>query len=224
MRASAFDGLRRLCFDQDITALLWPREFSMKRLRAALLSLCLVAGPAAADVWDYGPGECNQLWFMRNLIMDRAGYCFGSTLGQALYDNSDCRGKQVTLTAAQQRQVAKIQKLERQIGCKVNTGRRQLDAPLMPLLRRLRDMPLPDNGASACTWAGPPLSLRDGYSPGARAIGQVDAGDRIEFGWIGEGSWNVFTISKGGYGGPIMLGWLDTGRVNFEGSCTNWAG
>ncbi len=97
---------------------------------------------------------------MRNLIMDRAGYCFGSALGQALYDNGDCIGKQVSLSPAQSRQVQNIQRLEAEIGCKVNTGSRRLDLPNMELLRRLHDMPLPDNGGWACIgWQGAAVPL-----------------------------------------------------------------
>ncbi|MBY8976951.1 DUF4453 domain-containing protein [Rhodobacteraceae bacterium NNCM2] len=196
----------------------------MRYLKPALLSLCLLSTPASAEVWEYGPEDCNVLWFMRNLIMDRAGYCFGSNLGKAIYDNGDCKGTEVSLTAAQQQQVGKIRKLEKEIGCKVNTGQTQLKGYKIDAIRRLRDMPLPDNGGSACTWAGAPLDIYDGYSKGSSVMGQLSPGDRIGFGWIGEGDWNVIGISAGGPGGPESLGWLDMGKANFEASCTNWAG
>ena len=50
------------------------RLSAMKRL--ALLCALLASPAAASDV-------CDDLWFTRNLIMDRAGYCFGSVLGRA---------------------------------------------------------------------------------------------------------------------------------------------
>ena len=50
-------------------------------MRRAAICAFVVAGPAAADE------RCHDLWFARNAIMDRAGYCFGSVLGQAVFDN-----------------------------------------------------------------------------------------------------------------------------------------
>ncbi len=94
-----------------------------------IIALFLPAAPATAEVWQYGEPECNELWFARNLIMDRAGYCFGSPLGQALFDNRDCRGSDVSLSPAHKSQVRKIQSLEAQIRCKVNSGRVGLDVP-----------------------------------------------------------------------------------------------
>ncbi|OSP53525.1 YARHG domain-containing protein [Pseudoruegeria sp. SK021] len=184
-----------------------------------VLSLALPVLPASADVWEYGEQECNELWFSRNLIMDRAGYCFGSPLGQALFDNANCHGSNVALGAENTRQVERIRALEAQIGCKVNTGQTWLDVPNMDGLRRLRDMALPDNGASACTWAGAPLPYYDGYSAGAQVIGQINVGDRIGFGWIGEGDWTVIAV-----GGQSVIGWVNFSNSNFEQSCADWAG
>lgn len=196
----------------------------MRRSRwIAPVLLSLLSSPLAADVWEYGEAECNELWFARNLIMDRAGYCFGSELGQALYDNGDCRGKEVSLSAEQSRQVQKIQNLEREIGCKVNTASRRLDVPNMPALRRLKDMPLPDNGGSACIgWTGQAVPLYDGYGAGAAVIGQIRPGDTVSYGYIGEGDWTVVAVSSGGAGGPGVLGWIDLGAV--RPSCAQEAG
>ena len=41
----------------------------MRLLFATILSGMLSTHPGAADVWHYGAAECNELWFMRNLIM-----------------------------------------------------------------------------------------------------------------------------------------------------------
>lgn len=185
------------------------------------LLLSLLSTPVVAEVWEYGEAECNELWFMRNLIMDRAGYCFGSALGQALYDNGDCRGKEVSLTAAQSRQVQKIQELERQIGCEVNTGGSRLDLPNMAALRRLKDMPLPDNGAWACIgWTGEVVPLYDGHGAGATVIGQIQPGDRVDYSYLGEGDWTVVTVARGGSGGPVVQGWIGPVRA----SCAQEAG
>lgn len=184
-----------------------------------IAALCAI--PASAEVWEYGEAECNQLWFMRNLVMDRAGYCFGSPLGQALFDNGDCRGTSITLGQRETRQVNRIRELEAEIGCRVDTGRRSLDIDGLDAIRRLRDMPLPDNGGSACTWAGGSVTLYDGHSEGSAAIGRMERGDRVSFGYLGEGDWHAIHVWKGGHG---VLGWLARDAADFEQSCTDWAG
>ncbi|MCK5500992.1 MAG: YARHG domain-containing protein, partial [Tritonibacter mobilis] len=71
------------------------------KLIVPLLALA-AATPAVAG--DY----CADLWFTRNAIIDRAGYCFGSTLGQRLFDNGDCIAKSVSLSDADKAKVALI--------------------------------------------------------------------------------------------------------------------
>jgi hypothetical protein len=193
-------------------------------MRSVLLAvaLCWALVPAGrAEVWPYGEAECNQLWFMRNLIMDRAGYCFGSPLGRALFDNGDCRGKQVSLSPAQAAQAQKIRALEQEIGCRVNTDVPRLDVDGMAALRRLRDMPLPDNGGAACTWTGPDVALRVGMGADAAPLGRLAAGDRVYLGWIPEGDWTVISV---GSGGGARLGWVDLRALDLEARCTDWAG
>ena len=195
-----------------------PRSRWMPGLLFALLST-----PVPADVWEYGDAACNELWFMRNLIMDRAGYCFGTPLGQALYDNGDCRGKQVTLGQDESRQVQRIQQLEQEIGCAVDTGSGRLDLPNMAALRRLKDIPLPDNGGSACIgWIGEAVPLYDGHTAGAMMIGQIRPGDTVYYSYVGEGDWTVVTVASGGSGGPELLGWTHVDAAH--GSCAQQAG
>ena len=54
----------------------------MRFVLTFLLSLCVT--PA------FALDHCEEWWFTRNLVFDRAGYCFSSPLGQAVFDNSDC--------------------------------------------------------------------------------------------------------------------------------------
>lgn len=193
-------------------------------LSAFALTSLLGGFPVAAEVWSYGQQDCNQLWFMRNLIMDRAGYCFGSSLGKSLFDNGDCSGKDVRLAADASQQVKKIQSLEAGIGCKVNTRARQLDLPLMSSLRRLRDMLLPDNGGWACIgWKAAQVPIHDGHTRGARTIGAISAGDRVNFGFLNEGDWVPVVVSKSG-GGEGILGWYDGSNVDLRQACTDEAG
>ncbi|PRY26499.1 YARHG domain-containing protein [Aliiruegeria haliotis] len=185
-------------------------------------ALTVPAAPGAAEVWQYGQSDCNQLWFMRNLIMDRAGYCFGTNLGKSLYDNGDCTGKQVHLSGDESRQVKKIKALETRIGCKVNTGGTSLDVPMKSNLLRLRDMPLPADGGWGCLgWAGRAAPIHDGYSSGRRVIGSIDPGDNVFFGFLGEGGWSPVIVAKGGNGGKEILGWID---ASLDPVCTSEAG
>ena len=195
----------------------------MKRI-ALVLSLAM-ALPATADVWDSPEPVCNRLWYMRNLVMDRAGYCFGSALGEALFDNSDCVGGDIRLSPNDSRQVAKMKALEDQEGCRVNTKARTLDlfGENPAVLRRLRDMPMPGWGSGGCTWAGAPIPLFDGYSSGSVQIGQIRAGDRLSFEYESEGKWSAVSTS-GSKGEQDILGWFDHTKYNTERNCTDWAG
>jgi hypothetical protein len=65
-------------------------------------------------------GSCFDLWYERNAIFDRNGYCFSSTLGKRTFDNSDCWTKTPNLSTAEQRRVAAIKAEENRRGCKVN--------------------------------------------------------------------------------------------------------
>ena len=46
---------------------------------------------------------CDELWLTRNMVFDRAGYCFGSNLGEAIFDNSDCNSRGVPACAYSRR-------------------------------------------------------------------------------------------------------------------------
>lgn len=79
-------------------------------LAAGLTSL--VPAASAASCWD--------LWYERNAIYDRNGYCFSTNLGQRTFNNADCWTRNPTLSQWEQRRVAQIQAEERRRGCKVN--------------------------------------------------------------------------------------------------------
>lgn len=197
----------------------------MKRFAAALAVVLALAGPAPADVWDSPEPTCNQLWFTRNLIMHRAGYCFGSPLGKAMFGNAHCSGTEVRLSAGQSRQVAKMRAMEQATGCKVNTAARHIDVPVnIPAISRLRDLPLPSGGESGCRWAGGPVPVYDGHTPGSKPIGEIHAGDVLGFSSMPEGNWTAAGIRRGGYDGPYSLGWFDHTKYDTEKDCTDWAG
>jgi len=65
-------------------------------------------------------GSCFDLWYERNAIFDRNGYCFSSNLGKRTFDNSDCWTKNPSLSPSEQRRVAQLKAEENRRGCKVN--------------------------------------------------------------------------------------------------------
>lgn len=70
-----------------------------------------------------GRPSCESLWIERNQIMNLAGYCFGSDLGQKVFDNSDCSGNQPVLRAIKTAQVERIQAAEVRLGCAIDNSR-----------------------------------------------------------------------------------------------------
>lgn len=175
----------------------------------------MLAGSALAD-------ECHDLWFTRNLVMDRAGYCFGSALGQAQFDNTDCLGKSVSLSPEWQRFVMRLQQEERARGCRVNTAQTVLDLPDAPLRRSLETLPIVDSTESACLgWRASPAPLYAGTNLGSRVTGYVQQGDNLYFGHLSEGTWE-FVIVSGPDWAPRFVGWRN-GLIPAD-HCSDWAG
>ncbi len=184
--------------------------------RVFLLLFAFVSTSVAAH------DNCHDLWFTRNLVMDRAGYCFGSALGQAVFDNNDCRGKQVSLDGEAQQLVDQARRLEKEFGCSVDTSQSQLDLDDLAIRWQLVDLPLAEEFESACIgWKGPETPLHAARSKSSAVLGRVGKGDYLGFRHINVGDWIYVTVAapdwslKGG-------GWLH-GDVN-KFVCQNWAG
>jgi len=64
--------------------------------------------------------SCYDLWYERNAIYDRNGYCFSTQLGQETFDNSDCYTDNAELSRREQRQVDRLKNEEDNRGCNVN--------------------------------------------------------------------------------------------------------
>ncbi len=153
---------------------------------------------------------CADVWFTRNLIMDRAGYCFGSPLGQALFDNSDCTGQHVQLDPTSQALVQRIRGLEAQHGCQVNTNAQWLEIDDIAFRRVVRDLPLRVDGQWGCLgWAAAETPLYDGHSAPLHAIGKVLPGDYVLFEHEGVAdAWVYVTIHEPVWGPFKSAGWL----------------
>lgn len=64
---------------------------------------------------DLAASQCGQLWYMRNLIFDQAGYCFRTAKARRYFSNAGCTG--ASPRGADAAEVSRIQSLERQNGC-----------------------------------------------------------------------------------------------------------
>jgi hypothetical protein len=180
----------------------------------------LAAMPAAATEL------CEDLWFTRNQIMDRAGYCFGSTLGKAMFDNDGCTGKSVTLSAKAQQQVAEIRRLEGSLQCKVDTSRSALELVDLATRRQLIDLPIHDEFESGCIgWQEAPADLHAGHKSTSPVIGRIEPGDDVlysHYTYPPVEGWAYVTIWSGGWGDFKSAGWL--GVRTSENSCRQFAG
>lgn len=191
----------------------------MRRL-LALLALCApgLSAPAASANESIG---CQDIWFTRNLVMDHAGYCFGSPLGQAIFDNSDCIGKQVRIAPRHAELVKRIQALEAEHGCKVDTRRTTLDLDDIAIRKRLDDLPLFDELPGGCLgWDAGVTPLHAGRSRTSRVIGRIEPGDFVSLTHVGVDGWVYVTVHEPPDWGPLKSGgWLEA-----EMHCRDFAG
>jgi hypothetical protein len=182
-----------------------------------LLIVCL---PLPLPLWA---GACEDLWYTRNQVMDRAGYCFESTLARALFDNGDCVGQDVRLTADQEAMVADIRALEAQIGCRVNTRDTWLDLDDLGIRQSLIDLPVLDLLSGGCLgWLGPPRTLHAGRSELAPPIGRLEPGDFVRYDHRLEDGWFYVTTHGPSWSGLRAGGWLQGDLTTA--ACADFAG
>ena len=104
---------------------------------AARLALAPVSANAASYCFEnlgntgcpwketFSPSElkqlsCQNLWYVRNSIYDRRGYCFKTQDGKDAFDNSDCHVKNaasIHFNDNEQNNISRIRQIEDQRGC-----------------------------------------------------------------------------------------------------------
>lgn len=177
-----------------------------------VLALCalVLAGPAAAN--------CDEMWFVRNLIYDNAGTCFTTPLGKAMFDNRDCRPNgPITLGAIDEEVIATIKANEADLGCAVDTRQTYLPLPHANLLRRMDQLPAVAKWESACiAFNAPTVPLRSSLGIGAAVIASVTAGDNVFFRYEPFGGWEFVVTDR-------AAGWMPAGTITMD-SCLDWAG
>lgn len=182
-------------------------------MRPLLLLACLAPAPAVA--LDY----CDEIWFTRNLIFDQAGYCFGSPLGQAIFDNADCTPGAVTLAPQQQAMVDTLIAEADYWECKTDTSGLRLNIAQPELRRRMQQMPIPTPYESACIgYRGAPIALHSGRNEAAPVTGQIATGEMIVWSFEAVEGWQ-FLVSPSGQG----MGWMRD-HAWTEAECESFAG
>lgn len=202
---------------------------ALRYLPVILAATCLgglSASPAAAQVEaNITPAHCDQLWYLRNLIMDRAGYCFQSRLGVVIFDNAGCSGTEIQLSAAQQEQLDRLAGLESALSCKVDTDASSVNIWDADFLAALRDLPIADGTESSCLgWTGPRTPVFDGYSEGSRVIGFINPGDDVHSGFLAVGEWKPVTIYRDNDLEDRLIAWLHAGPGDWSAQCSAFAG
>jgi len=182
-----------------------------KFARAALIAAGLLATAPSAAVADR---ICDELWFSRNWVMDQAGYCFGSALGRALFDNADCTGQQVTLTPAQTAFVTEIRHRETALGCSVNTAQTTLNMPDLALRKRLSVQPLPHEdfqGWGCLGYIGPQVRLHEAPDRASAQVGRITGGDWVSVGGFEAVNGWMYVLTYGpSWGSFLSGGWMPT--------------
>lgn len=64
--------------------------------------------------------SCYDLWYARNEIYHRNGYCFQTRLGRQTFGNMGCYTNSPRLSRSEQARVEAIRREERRRGCNVN--------------------------------------------------------------------------------------------------------
>lgn len=200
----------------------------MTALPRAIFSLLMFCSPALAEDPFQDGAPCDDLWFSRNAMLDKAGYCFASPLGQAVFDNSDCVPGAVTVDEMTQTAIQAIRAREAFFQCDVDTGRKTLDLDPHDIARRkvLDIQPVEEAlwqfEYSCVGYVGDPLPIRSAPITDALTIGTVQPGALLNFHrgiWIWDLDGNELST---GQITPTFPGWIFTavlgpGTAHIEG-------
>lgn len=183
--------------------------------RFAALALLFGAAAEADEV-------CNDLWFAKQGIYDAAGYCFGSPLGQSLYDNAGCTTSHPTLTSDARRKVHRIEAREVELGCAIDMSTTEFELPALTFRQALQVQPIRAETESACLgWRGPTIEVFAGPSADV-PLGVIEGGDDILYAHEPQDNWYYVTVWSPGFGELKAAGWLpDVGEAPL---CSDRAG
>lgn len=189
---------------------------SIARTTAFAALMSVFAAPVAAAEPD---PLCDALWFTRNLVFDRAGYCFSSPLGQANF-SPECSTTSPEIDGASALIVDLVRQEEAEWGCDVDTSRTELTAYDTQVLSFIADLPVPTGYESMCIgWRGEMLMLRAARDSAAETTGFIRPGDDILLSFHEVAGWTFVSMTREGQG----LGWIEMPPWT-EGACDGYAG
>lgn len=159
-----------------------------------------------------GRPSCESLWVERNQILNVAGYCFDTALGQAVFDNTGCIPGPPALPDAALNRISRLQQAETRLACEINTGTAQITVngrygPLrfgkggltlgrwQDALQKLDVFPQNSGRVRSCTVSGLSpngdnfLALRSGPDVRYPQIGELLNGERVLSSSICMGRW-----------------------------------
>jgi len=166
-----------------------------------MILLCLIV-PAPVAALEI----CDDLWFTRNLVFHRAGHCFGSVLGKAVFGDEGCNKDGGAPDKDALALIERVRGLEAEFNCDVDTTQDFLAVPVFEQRKDLIDLPFPSEIESACVgWKGGRLALRKAHKDGAELLGAVRDGDTLLFQYQDVGDWMFVEVQQNGI--PAGMGW-----------------
>jgi len=186
-------------------------------MRYFVLIWLAFAAPAAAD------DACHDFWFTKNLVLDRAGMCFGTNLGRAIFNNDNCRTSAPDLSPADQALVDMIETKETALDCKIDNFATQLPVKMVWLRSELDTLPIASLTPYTCEdWKGPFTKLYagvDGKKP--RVTGEIEDGDDVYFEHEPNGEWQYVTVRRSleFLGAGWFSGGVTRDRLRADGLC-----
>jgi hypothetical protein len=160
--------------------------------------------------------------------MDRAGQCFGTPLGQAAFDNSDCIEGDIRLNPMDAELVRTAQEIEAWAECAVDTSAERLMVDVLPFRAQLMELftvPVRTDGEFGCVgYQGPPIPLYTGTSTSMTVIGMIQPNNTITASHASvRGGWDYLEISDS-EGAPVAHGWAQGLPGDPDEICTFSAG
>lgn len=156
----------------------------------------------------FANSACDDLWLSRNVIYDLHGYCFGSTLGKKIFDNTGCTTVEPELPAELNERVQRLWARAEKMSCAANQGRSSISVYNLESRKSLLYQPVASETESACLgFQENPIALYDAPIGDAIHIGTVNTGDDIAWFHQDENNWAFITILKRADGSTPISGW-----------------
>lgn len=159
---------------------------------------------------------CESLWLSRGMVLDRAGHCFDTPLGDAVFDDNDCTGPVGALFPID----AEILRMAEGATCDMDESGTELTlrgGAFVAQLRVLNTVPVRGGSEHSCVdYQGPPIPLYAGISTELAQIGTVLPGQG--FGLQHQpmrGGWDYVTVSDPD-GTMAAFGWLRMEAVDLQ--------